>query len=68
MCMSSPSVQAPAAPVAAAPPPPTVVDPSVVAARQSLIAQAASAQGRASTIVAQDGPASTNTQKTLTGQ
>lgn len=69
MCMpSGGSMPAPAAPAAAAPPPPTTIDPAVVAARQNVVAQAAMAQGRASTIVAQDGNQGQEQQKVLLGQ
>lgn len=59
---------APQAAAAAAPPPPTTVDPSVIAARQNMIAQANMAQGRASTIVSQTGDNGTTQKNQLTGQ
>lgn len=73
MCMSGGGgggfgALAPAAPAAAAPPPPTAVDPSVIAARQNIIAQAALAQGRGATIAAQTGDNGQSPKKELTGQ
>lgn len=71
--MSPPSMPAPASPTTP-PPPPTAVDPSVLAARSNMQANAAMAQGRGSTILTgSQGDASLNSNtnkasKTLLGQ